>query len=59
MIVLANKLYTSDETADVIGVTSRTLYRYVKNGEISPETKTKRKLKIKKSRTFLENLFII
>ncbi|NCT55593.1 helix-turn-helix domain-containing protein [bacterium] len=41
MIVLANKLYTSDETADVIGVTSRTLYRYVKNGEISPETKTK------------------
>lgn len=41
MIVLENKLYTSDETASVIGVTSRTLYRYVKSGEISPETKTK------------------
>jgi len=41
MIVLQEKLYTSEETADVLGVTSRTLYRYVKNGDIEPETKTK------------------
>lgn len=41
MIALEEKLYTSEETAQVLGVTPRTLYRYVKNGEITPETKTR------------------
>ncbi len=40
MIYLKNKLYTSEEVSEIIGVTSRTLYRYVKNGSIRAETRT-------------------
>ena len=40
MIYLKNKLYTSEEASEVIGVTPRTLYRYVKKGAIKAETRT-------------------
>jgi hypothetical protein len=41
MIVLEEKLYTSEETAEILGVNPRTLYRYLKKGDIQAETKTK------------------
>lgn len=40
MILLEEKLYTSEETASVLGISLRTLYRYLKKGEIEAETKT-------------------
>src|SRR3989344_5417204 len=41
MIVLEEKLYTSEETAGLLGITPRTLYRYIKDKYIEPETRTK------------------
>ena len=41
MIVLEEKLYTTEETAEVLGISPRTLYRYLKKGDIEAETKTK------------------
>ena len=40
MILLEEKLYTSEETASILGISLRTLYRYLKKGEIEAETKT-------------------
>lgn len=41
MLVLEEKLYTSEETAEILGINPRTLYRYLKKGDIECETKTK------------------
>ena len=40
MVFLEEKLYTSEETASILGISLRTLYRYLKKGEIEAETKT-------------------
>ncbi len=41
MIILEEKLYTSEETATILGISPRTLYRYLKKGDIEAETKTR------------------
>lgn len=37
---IKDRLYTTSEVADILGVSLRSLYRYIKQGRIKPETKT-------------------
>lgn len=38
---LEDKLYTAPEIADILGVSLRTIYRYVKSGKLAFETRTR------------------
>jgi DNA-binding transcriptional MerR regulator len=40
MIQLENKLYTSTEVADILGVSLRSVYRYIEESKLKPEVKT-------------------
>lgn len=40
MIQLENKLYTSTEVADILGVSLRSVYRYIEEDKLVPEVKT-------------------
>lgn len=40
MIQLENKLYTSTEVADILGVSLRSVYRYIEEDKLRPEVKT-------------------
>ena len=40
MIQLENKLYTSTEVADILGVSLRSVYRYIEENKLNPEVKT-------------------
>lgn len=40
MIQLENKLYTSTEVADILGVSLRSVYRYIEEDKLTPEVKT-------------------
>lgn len=38
---LEDKLYTAPEAADILGVSLRTVYRYIKDGKLLFETRTR------------------
>lgn len=38
---LEDKLYSSREVAQILGVSLRTIYRYIESGKLLPETQTK------------------
>ncbi len=40
MIQLENKLYTSTEVAEILGVSLRSVYRYIEEDKLTPEVKT-------------------
>ncbi|MCG2686158.1 helix-turn-helix domain-containing protein [Candidatus Parcubacteria bacterium] len=40
MIELEDKLYSSNEVAKILGVSLRSVYRYIENGRLAPETQT-------------------